>query len=129
MKEPIVIRQSRSFRIFLWIVTGIVFLLTIWDFTADTVCGMLMGLVLIFAVIGLLGAESWCIILNEEGIRHGRQYHTHHQIQDIQLRYYQGENTQVLTVFFSDGNRLRFRMDCENAPEAKRFLNKRHSIN
>ncbi len=128
MKEPIVIRNSRKLRALLWVMTGVLFLLTVWGFFREAVYGILLGAVLIPSLIGLVAVESWYIELAEAGIRHGRYVHSYSQIRDIRLRYYQGERTEVVTVYFTDGQLLRFRMDCDGAPEAKRFLNKRHSI-
>ena len=139
--KTVVIRQRREYRIF-----GTVFFLLlllgigtlealIWIHGAEGAEAMGMVLLLFPIVIHLplvLQLTTWKVTLHEHGIRKEvfgcttRDY-TWEQVRTIEDFKPSGEWNYIY-VIFRDGKKLSFRIDFDNATEAKRVLLSRFSI-
>ncbi len=137
----VVIRQRRNYRIFMSLFSLLLMAVTvflsvcIWISAQEEAGLMAMLLVLIEGMLCLpmvLWYTTWKVTLHEQGIRkelfgHTIRDYTWNQVQAVENFYPYGSYDYIY-VLFKDGKKLNFRMDCDNASEAKRMLLSHFSI-
>ncbi len=129
--KPIVVRIDRHQRTFIQILSWASLTLAAACALWEPRFGLLVLAASLPILILALWNARWCVTIDRHRLLHQRLFrapslHTNAQIADLRSVY--ADHADCLIITFSDGTRLKLRMDCENADRAKRFLISQHSI-
>lgn len=138
-KKTVIIRMCKIHRIFTLILPPflIISILLLEITLSSEFSPGINNLLYIVAVIPLLPLSlyyvTWQIILDANGIHKrlwgiNQKFHTWAQIKDVRSTWLISENNYVVSIKFTDGKAIHFRMDCENAEAAKKLILSHRSI-
>ena len=135
--RTVVVRKNRSHRVFALVACIVMTLVPIFVSIATRVA---MGMVVLCFSPALLIAYalawydcSWKLILASGGITKSiwgveGKCHSYQEIQAAVSGYSGSDRAMIVRIVFSDGKAVKFRMDDDNAVQARSYLLSRHSI-
>lgn len=135
--RTVVVRKNRSHRVFALVASIVMTLVPIFVSIATRVA---MGLVVLCFSPALLIAYalawydcSWKLIFASGGIAKSMwgvegKCHSYQEIQTAVSGYSGSDRTMIVRIVFTDGKAVKFRMDDDNAVQARSYLLSRHSI-
>ena len=135
MKKNIIVRKCNRHRVFLGVFSALALATT----TIAVVClntpvafVLYLPILLIVAPM-VLYYSTWQMhfedkfVLKRVFFRETKRY-SYAELREIKRRYYTSENNFCVTMYFSDGTRMKFRMDDEGAGKAVKELQRHCSI-
>lgn len=133
--HTVVIRLCKSHRIAVYILSGslilfslaaMMLLVSFTEFRAGMKLLLCAAAILPLLPLPLYFA-AWQITFHKGGIRR-RLFWIHQenlpwtQVAEVRATWSAAERNRIIRIRFRDGKTIRFRMDCENAEKARRFI-------
>ena len=135
--KTIVVMKNRSHRVFTLIVGVITALVPIFIsvVTRTSMGTMLLCFVPAFMIVYplVLYTMTWKLCFDPNGITRSvfgfsGKVHGYQEIRDAVCRYSSSDSAMIIRIVFADGKSVKFRMDDENAQNARKHLLSHHSI-
>lgn len=135
MKKPVVTRKCRSHRIGINVFCGLmVAVVTICVLYLRTLAGVLLYVpILLITVPMTLYYSTWQIRFEKQEVvqkvffRETKRY-SYAQLREVVKSFYTSERYFCIRMYFTDGKKIAFRLDDENAAQAEAELQKHCSI-